>query len=296
MMLFSVVTATIVILVSIALSVLTIRSTLKKLEASLEEEVRAAKQLLAAENAALEELAQINASFLQDIKHEVRNPLHVISLGVDYVYEYFEPKGDAKEARKVLATMQNEALRLGRMVEGMVELASAEGRKLSREKIDFAAMLISCTDNYRFKLASNRNVLQVKISDDLPYVYVESEQLTRVIINILSNANDSVTGGMISIEAFTDNSYIIVHIRDNGSGIDPYLIPRVFERGVSGKNNDGYGLAICKTIVEAHGGTVRIESGELRVESRNAVIENTAAFISGSVVTFTIPVYGGQGN
>jgi len=244
-------------------------------------ETKAREEAIAAENAALENLSRVKTGFLQDIKHEVRNPLHVISLGVDYVNEYFTPKGDADEARKVLATMQNEAMRLGRMVEGMVELATMEGSKTSREKIDLAEIIMSCADTYRLKLDNNRNTLRVKTAENLPFIYAESEQLTRVIINILSNANDSVTDGEISIEALADNVYIIVHIRDNGSGIDPQLLPRVFERGVSGKGREGYGLSMCKTIVEAHGGELRIESGELGI---------------GTVVTFTIPVYGGQGN
>jgi len=254
------------------------------------------EKTVTAENAALENLSRVKTGFLQDIKHEVRNPLHVISLGVDYVNEYFEPKGNAEEAGLVLATMQNEALRLGRMVEGMVELATMEGSKTGRQKTDFAELITSCANNYRLKLTNNQNALQVNISDDLPFVYAESEQLDRVIINLLSNANDSVTGGEISVEAYAENNYIIVHVRDNGGGVDPRLMPRIFERGVSGKGHDGFGLAISKTIVEAHGGTIMVESGELRAQSRSADVENLSEPVEGSIVTFTIPGYGGQGN
>jgi len=259
-------------------------------------ETKATEQRLAAEKIALENLSQVKTGFLQDIKHEIRNPLHVISLGVDYVKIYFEPKGNVEKAEKVLATMQNEALRLGRMVEGMVELATTEGSKSSRQKLDFAALIASCAENYKLQLANHQNVLQVKVSDALPFVYAESEQLERVIINLLSNANDSVTDGEISIEVSAESGYIIVHIRDKGSGIAPELMPRIFERGVSGKGQDGYGLAICKTIVEAHGGAVGIESGGLQVDSGEAEVVAAPASIEGTVVTFTIPVYGGQGN
>jgi len=248
------------------------------------------------EKLALENLSQMKTGFLEDIKHEVRNPLHVISLGVDYVSKNLNQKSNEADAIKVLATMQNEALRLGKMVEGMVELANMEGSKTSRKKIDFAALITSCAENYQLKLASNQNMLQTKIPEDLPFVYGESEQLTRVIINLLSNANDSVTNGKIYIEAFNDKDYNIVRILDNGCGIDPGLMSRLFERGVSGKGHDGFGLPICKTIIEAHGGELRVESGELKVESRGAEAVAGFEFISGTVVNFTIPVYGGQGN
>jgi len=260
------------------------------MEANIREEA------IIAEKAALENLSQVKTGFLQDIKHEIRNPLHVISLGMDYVNQYFEPKDNPDEAKQVLLTIQNEALRMGRMVEGMVEMANMAGSHTRRKKIDFAMLITTCADNYRLTLTNNHNTLQVKIADDLPFVYIESEQITRVIINLLSNANDSITDGEISVEAFSNNSYNIVHIRDNGSGIEPALMPRIFERGVSGKGHDGYGLAIAKTIVEAHGGTIRIESGKLRVESRNATIESIVEFVDGSMVTFTLPVYGGQDN
>jgi len=259
-------------------------------------EASAREEAAATEKAALENLSQIKSGFLQDIKHEVRNPLHVISLGMDYIHEYFEPKGNAEEAEKVLITIQNEALRLGKMVQGMVELATMEDSKLSREKIDFAALIISCANNYHLKFSSKQNTLKAQIAEDLPPVYAEGQQLERVIINLLSNANDSVTNGEIAIEVFVENSYIIVHIRDNGSGINPQLMPRIFERGVSGKGHDGYGLAICKTIIEAHGGTIRIESGELRIVTGDTETEAVPVPIDGTVITFTMPVYSGQGS
>ena len=84
--------------------------------------------------------------------------------------------------------------------------------------------------------------------------------------------------GEITLEAAAANNYITVVIRDAGKGIAPELLPRLFERGVSGKGGKGYGLSICKTIVEAHGGEIKIASEQGR----------------GTTATFSIPVYGGQ--
>jgi signal transduction histidine kinase len=98
--------------------------------------------------------------------------------------------------------------------------------------------------------------------------------------NLFSNAADCTQDGEVVLEASADRNYITVVIRDTGEGVAPELLPRVFERGVSGKGGKGYGLAISKTIIEAHGGTIEIDNNEG----------------GGAAVTFSIPVYGGQGN
>jgi signal transduction histidine kinase len=89
---------------------------------------------------------------------------------------------------------------------------------------------------------------------------------------------DATQNGEILLEASFKNNYITVHVSDTGEGVPPEFLSRVFERGVSGKGGKGYGLAICKTIVEAHGGEIKIKSEQGK----------------GTAVTFTIPVYGGQ--
>jgi len=248
------------------------------------------------ENASLEALAEIKTAFLQDIKHEARNPLLAISLGVDYVKEYFEPKGNAEEAEKVLATVQNEALRLGRMINGMVELATTEGVETIRQKVNFAQVIKSFAGSSKLQLNKNKNSLKIQIPDDSLFVYGDSEQLGRVLNNLIDNANDSVKGGSISIETSMESNYIIVRIRDNGSGIDSKLMPHVFERGFSGKGSDGYGLSMCKTIVEAHGGSIRVASGSLQADAGSEKVITIPTAIDGTEVTFTIPIYSGQRN
>jgi signal transduction histidine kinase len=186
----------------------------------------------------------------------------------------------ATEARNALITIQNEALRLGRMVNGMVELATMDGETANREKIDFTTLLNHAAETARLQLEKNRNTLRIEIAPGLPYVYGSAEQLERVPRNILENANNFTQGGEILLEASAQGDYITVRISDSGSGIDPALMPRLFERGISGSGGKGYGLSMCKTIVEAYGGTIEIES-ELG---------------KGTTVTCTIPVYSGQEN
>jgi signal transduction histidine kinase len=189
-----------------------------------------------------------------------------------------DAESGAEEMPGALAAIQDEAMRLGLMINGMVELAVMSGSLASRTRLDFADMLRRRAETARQGVEGKRNTLRVEIAPDLPHVYAVPEQLERVPVNLLQNAVNATEDGEISLAATLDGNYITVKIRDNGTGISAELLPRVFERGVSGKGGKGYGLSICKTIIEAHGGAVAIESEPGK----------------GTTVTFTVPVYGGQ--
>jgi len=80
-----------------------------------------------------------------------------------------------------------------------------------------------------------------------------------LLSNLLSNANRHTKNGEISICAAQADEVVTVSVRDTGEGIKPMYLPRIFERGVT-TYGTGYGLPICKNIVEAHNGTISIES------------------------------------
>ena len=229
-------------------------------------------------NDALSGLNRMKTEFLQDIKHEIKNPLLVISLGTDSIHQFIDTGDGDERARNVLHTVQNEAVRLGRMINAMVEMATMSAVPTNRKRVDLSVLLNRSVETYRLQLEQKLNRLRVRTAPDLPLVYADAEQLERVPVNLLSNAINSTQNGDIMIEATAGNNYITVRVSDTGEGIHPDLFPRVFERGVSGKGGKGYGLSICKTIVEAHGGTIEIENKP----------------DGGTAVTFTIPVYGGQ--
>ena len=186
-----------------------------------------------------------------------------------------------KEAHDVLKIAEEEALRLGRMVASMVKLAAMSGNTESREKVNYAEILENCAEIFRLQLDNRDNALLVNIAPSLPCVYGEADRLKQVPINLLSNAAKHTRNGEVRLEAFnnSEDDFITVRISDTGEGIPAELLPRTFERGVSGSGDSpGYGLSICQTIVEAHGGRIYIESEPGK----------------GTRATFTIPVYSGQ--
>jgi signal transduction histidine kinase len=234
---------------------------------------------LAERNVLLDSLNQMKTEFLQDMSHEMRNPLTTIIRCVGHADSRLDMPDSKEAAHEVLKIAEDEAMRLGRMVTSMVNLAAMSGSAESREKINFAEMLNNCAEMFRLQLDNRDNALRVDISPGLPYVYGVADRLKQVLVNLFTNAAKYTKNGEVTLEAFNENDYITVRVSDTGEGIPPSLIPRIFERGVSGdKDSPGFGLPICQTIVEAHGGEIHIESEPDK----------------GTTVIFTIPVYGGQ--
>ena len=216
--------------------------------------------------------------FLAMMSHEIRAPLTVIATGIDFADDKIAHGGNTAIIRNALDVIRNETQRLGRMVNGMLNLASISDTDEIRMRVDFSALLRDSAEVFRLTLEKRNNVLSVDVSPDLPDVYVEADRFAQIMTNILSNATEHTQNGKVSITTEYDDAFITVKISDTGEGIDSDIIPNVFDYGVSGKNNTGYGLYLCKTIVEAHGGSIKIESEKGK----------------GTTVIYTVPVYAGQ--
>ena len=242
-------------------------------------ELLCANERLAERNVTLDNLNRTKTEFLQDMSHEMKAPLTVIATGIDFAdREIGMDGGDLSEARSALDAVREETQRLGRMVSGMISLAAMSGISDNRKRVDFAALLGSSAEAFRLPIEKYNNALRVKIAPGLPDVFVEHDRFIQVMANLLANAADHTQDGQVFVTAEHDGSVITVQVSDTGDGIELELLPAVFERGVSGRSGTGYGLYICKTVVEAHGGTIKIESEPGK----------------GTAVTFTVPVYGGQ--
>jgi signal transduction histidine kinase len=223
-------------------------------------------------------LNNMKTEFLQDMSHEMKNPLTVIVRYIGYASTRLDKPDSVNVAKEALKIAEDEALRLGRMVSGMLQLSVMSGGSENRVKINFSEMLKSCAETFRLQVDNDENILKVNISPDLPDVYGHTDRLMQVLINLFSNASKHTKRGTVSLEAFPTSNFITVRLSDTGDGISPEIMPFVFDRGVSENKSTGFGLPICKTIIEAHGGDIFIESEPNK----------------GTCVTFTIPVYGGQ--
>ena len=217
--------------------------------------------------------------FLANTSHEMRTPLTVISVNIQTVADILEDMGNEMKdpsAIKLLQNAQGEIMRLARMVGGMLALASAsEGA--DKGKIDISALLGDVGNMLQLTLQSRGNTLVTEgITDEL-IVFGDADLLSQVAINLIQNANTHTENDHITLGVDGSGGEITVTIRDNGTGSAPELLPCVCERGVS-EGGTGFGLYLCKTVVESHGGRIWIES------ERGV----------GTTVFFTIPAYEGQ--
>jgi len=241
-------------------------------------ETKRHEEVLLEQNDVLEKLSHAKTTFLQEMRHEIKNPLTVIATGIDYIDDQISsPDGDISKAKKALANLQAETQRIGRMLDGMADLAFISVI-VNRERMNIGELLNDSVESFRIAAAENNITWSLKLADGLKDVYVERDKFVQVISNILSNAITYTKFGKITLSAEYDNKFVSVHISDTGTGIPAEILPRVFERGISLSGGTGYGLFISKTIVEAHGGTMSIISEP----------------DDGTTVTFTVPVYGGQ--
>jgi len=240
-------------------------------------ETKRREEEFAEQNRLLDSFNRAKTNFLQDMSHEMKTPLAIIAAGIDFTDSILrEDNVDIKEARETLGSIQEETQRIGRMVSGMIEMASMDDSSGKRCRVDFAMLLKNSVEAFRITLP-DKNRLRLEIAPGLPDVYVESDGFNQVITNLLTNSV-TYSQGDISITANLNGKYITVQIADTGESIPPGLLDNVFRRGVSGTGGTGYGLYICKTIVEAHGGEIEMQSNPG----------------DGTTVTFTVPVYGGQ--
>ncbi|MCL2704487.1 MAG: HAMP domain-containing histidine kinase [Defluviitaleaceae bacterium] len=231
------------------------------------------------QNAVLAKINRAKTEFFANTSHEMRTPLTVVSVNVQTALRLMKRINDDikdPDMEKLLVNAQKEIMRLSRVVGGMLTLASIS-EDMEKRKIDMAVILFSTADTLLLLLSQRGNELHVETGKDL-FVFGDADLLTQVVANLIQNAHAHTENDVIQIHAARDGGKINVTIGDNGSGIPPEILPRLFERGVTGGRGTGYGLFLCKTVVESHGGEILIESKQGK----------------GTVVRFALPVSEGQ--
>ncbi|MDR1530610.1 MAG: HAMP domain-containing histidine kinase [Clostridiales bacterium] len=214
--------------------------------------------------------------FLSNASHEMRTPLTVISVNVQTVLDILEDI-DAldSDAEGLLENAQEEIMRLARMVGGMLTLASMS-ESTDRQTLDLSSLLTSGAEMLRLHLRKRGNTLITEIEPDLR-VFGNADLLAQVTSNLLTNAGTHTENGTITLKTARKGSEITVTVSDTGSGIARELLPHVFERGVS-TGGTGFGLYLCKTVVESHGGVIWIDSEPGK----------------GTAAAYSLPAYEGQ--
>lgn len=232
------------------------------------------EQRAEAEKEMLSEMNRLKSAFYTDLSHEMKTPLTVIAVNAQFAAQNIGAGAVDEETVTDLNAISAEARRLAQMVTSLVGIGRMQGAKGGAAALPLRSLITETARIYQSLFARKKNTLTAKAASNLPAVEGNADQLIQVLINLLSNANRHTKGGAVTIMAEVVENKVRVSVTDNGAGISPDLLPRVFERYCHGKDGgSGLGLSICKTIIEEHGGEMGAESEEGK----------------GTTVWFTIP-------
>jgi two-component system sensor histidine kinase BaeS len=199
-------------------------------------------------------------SLLADVAHELRTPLTVIRGQAEGIVDGVYPAEPQQMAPILAATGTLEVL-----VEDLRTLALAEAQilRLNREPVDPAVLVNETLDALRPAASEAGVFLVADTASAVGLVDGDPARLRGVLGNLVSNAlRHTPRGGTVRVEASGSPGGARITVSDDGEGIPPDLLPRIFDRFVKGpvSTGSGLGLAIVRDVVEAHGGTVSAES------------------------------------
>ena len=227
-------------------------------------------ETLRSEKAQLEELFRLREELASMIVHDLRNPLGVVSSGVQLLAHVSVAETELEYVNSVVRTMSRSVARMERLVETLLDISRLEEGAMSLRllPLDIAVLIKEMMEEER-QIASERGVeLANDAPADLPRVLGDRDVIQRVLVNLVDNAlKFTPKGGRVWLEAETGDGEVRVVVGDTGPGIPPEERARIFEKFtqlqgvVSSRRGAGLGLTFCRMAVEAHGGRIWIEDG-----------------------------------
>ena len=220
----------------------------------------------------LREAGRRKDAFLAMLAHELRNPLAPIRNSLHILQLR---GGDWSVVDQVRGMMERQVHHLGRLVDDLLDVSRITLGKvqLRKERLDLARVAGQSVEAHRSAFAARRVGLRLEAPDTPVWVSGDATRLTQVLDNLLANAlKFTAEGGAVAVAITTggDGRHAALAVRDSGVGIEPEMLPRLFETfSQADRTLDrsqgglGLGLAIVKGLAELHGGDVHAESAGL---------------------------------
>jgi signal transduction histidine kinase/ActR/RegA family two-component response regulator len=203
--------------------------------------------------------------FLALLSHELRNPLAPILTAA----QLMQLRGDVATPREREVILR-QAQHLIRLVDDLLDISRAVRGKvtLARKRVELASVVAKAVEVAGPLLEQRRHQLHISVPAEGLMVEVDEVRLTQVFNNLLTNAaHYTPAGGRVDVVAGREKGDVVLRVRDDGMGIDPTLLPHVFEMFVQGARGSdraegglGLGLSLARTLVTLHGGSVSVRS------------------------------------
>jgi signal transduction histidine kinase len=249
---------------------------------AMEEKVARRTVELEQANDRLRELDRLKSDFLSTVSHELRTPLTSIRSFSEILLRYGVE--DAEKRTKFVGIIHNEAERLTRMINDLLDLSKIEAGRLEPrpEPLELEPVFSRALDITHPIFTEKKVTVISTVEEGLPGVYADADQLHQVLTNLLSNSlNFSPECGVIRLSACKKDGFALISVADQGPGIPLDKLEQVFERFHQVRDSQksrplgtGLGLTISREIVERMGGNIWVES-ELG---------------AGAVFSFTVPL------
>lgn len=227
----------------------------------------------------LREIDRLKSEFIATASHELRTPLTSVQMGVHLLLE--GALGELTDSQnEVLQACRQDCERLDKLMRDLLDLSKIEAGESQPQLATVSArdLLTAAVKELRPQVEAKGLKLSVEAQVELPWVMVDRLQIERVVSNLVSNALRHTKQGEIKISAEQRDNQVAVSVHDTGSGIPTEYLPHVFDKFVqvpdAPTGGAGLGLTISKSIVEAHGGQISVQSQVGR----------------GTTFTFTLPL------
>jgi two-component system phosphate regulon sensor histidine kinase PhoR len=212
-------------------------------------------------------LESLRREFVANVSHELRTPVTAVRSAAETLQN--AAADDPVAARAFIGIIERNAERLHDLVEDLLDLSRIESRglKLSIEALEVDRVYDQVLSLFSERAAKRGTVLENEAGEDLPRVLADRRALEHVLTNLVDNAVKYCPNATIRLRAIAHDNNVELLVEDNGPGIEQRHLPRLFERFYrvdAGRSRDiggtGLGLSIVKHMVEAMGGSVRVES------------------------------------
>ena len=214
------------------------------------------------------------------VSHDLRNPVHTVRMASSMLLDIGD-RMDSEAGRKNLTVIQRSALNMSRLLDDLLDVAKSEAGSFSIEATatDVGSIMSTTVEQFRLQAVERGIELSAAIPESLPPAHADGARVAQVLSNLTGNALKFTSqGGEVRLSATVAGDEIIIAVADTGIGIAAENVAHVFDRFWQAKRasraSAGLGLAIAKSIVEAHGGRIWVESTEGR----------------GTTFQFTLPV------
>lgn len=204
---------------------------------------------------------EIKATFISIVSHELRTPVALIK-GYASTLRRDDAKWDKHTISESLSVIEEEADRLSKMIDDLLDASRLQAGGLSLNRADVSLPALTTRIVERFSMQTSKHSFRTDFPEKFPIVLADETRIEQVMMNLISNALKYAPEGEIKISGSARPEQVVVCVSDQGPGIEAKDLPHIFDRfyrstkAVKHTKGAGLGLYLARAIIEAHGGRI----------------------------------------